>query len=75
MARFTINTRDAGTLEFFVPDNGGYVRLESGGRSGTLAPQICKGGGFMGSTLTATAETLPTVAKRWNRQRRERANA
>lgn len=70
MARFTINTRDVGALEFFVPNTGGYVRLESPQRSGTLAAQICAGGGHLGNTLMATESTLAAVARRWNKQRR-----
>jgi len=70
MARTTIKTRDNGTLEFFVPNNGGYVRLESGSQHGTLGRQICDGGGFRGNTLTATPESLPLVAHQWLRQAR-----
>jgi hypothetical protein len=70
MARITINTRDIGLLEFWVPDNGGYVRLECGDRHGTLGRQICEGGGFMGSTLMADENTLAWVTRRWNKQRR-----
>lgn len=70
MARFTIKTRDAGTLEFWAPDGGGYVRLESPGYPGTLGRQICDGGGMMGNTLEADARSLPAVARSWNRQRR-----
>ena len=74
MARITINTRDVGALTFFVPDAGGYVRLESSGKSGTLGQQICEGGGTMGSTLSASESTLATVARRWNKQRRAAAS-
>lgn len=70
MARFTIKTRDVGELDFWTPDEGGYVRLESPNRHGTLGTQICEGGGTRGSTLIANAETLPAVARRWNAQRR-----
>ena len=67
MATFTMNTKD-GEMTFFVPANGGYVTLESGSNHGTLGRQICKGGKFMGSTLRATPETLPEVARLWRRQ-------
>lgn len=70
MARITINTRDTGKLEFWVRDEGGYVRLEEGANHGTLGKQICEGGGFMGNTLSATPETLGKVVRRWNAQRR-----
>lgn len=72
MARITINTRDVGALTFFVPDAGGYVRLESGANHGTLGQQICDGGGTMGNTLSADKTTLAAVARRWNKQRRAR---
>lgn len=67
MARFTIKTRTNGSMEFFTPDAGGYVRLESAGKSGTMGRQICAGGGFGGSTLTANAASLQSVARRWYR--------
>lgn len=72
MARFVIKTRceDHGALEFFVPDQGGYVRLERAGRPGTLGDQICYGGDFRGSTITATPETLASEARKWWRARR-----
>jgi hypothetical protein len=68
MAYTQIRTRDDGTLGFWCPDGGGYVRLEMAGHSGTLGRQICDGGGFRGNTLTATPDTLPTVARLWWRQ-------
>lgn len=71
--RFTMKTRDYGTLEFFAPRNGGYVRLESDGKPGTLGQQICNGGGFLGNTISCgpTEESLSRVARAWQRQRRE----
>ena len=74
MKRITINTRNVGPLTFFVPDSGGYVRMESPGKSGTLGDQICDGGAFMGSTLRASENTLGTVARRWLKQRRANAD-
>lgn len=68
MATFTINSRDHGTKTFFVPDQGGYVRLESGRNHGTLGQQICYGGGYRGNTVTATADTLEAVARKWWKQ-------
>ena len=75
MARITINTKDEGAMEFWVNDDGGYVRLELSGRPGTLGKQICEGGGFMGNTLSANEANLAQVARRWNRQRRESARS
>lgn len=61
MARYTIQSKE-GDLRFFMPDNGGYVRLENDVRIGTLADQICQGGSVgYGSTLTATPETFEAV--------------
>lgn len=65
MATFTIKTRNHGEKTFFVPDNSGYVRLESGRNHGTFAKQICYGGGFYGNTITADAATLEVEARRW----------
>lgn len=62
-----MNTK-VGEMTFFVPTNGGYVRLEEGANHGTLGRQICEGGTFTGSTLRATGETLPAVARKWRRQ-------
>lgn len=67
MARFTIKTRTNGDMDFFVPDGGGYVRLESGANHGTLGRQICTGGSFGGNTLMANKQTLEAVARRWYR--------
>jgi hypothetical protein len=68
--RFSINTRDEGKLEFWAPDNGGYIRLESPNNSGTLGQQICDGGRFMGNTLSAgsSLESLARVARAWRKQ-------
>lgn len=68
MARFTLKTRNHGELSFFVVDTGGYVRLESGRNHGTLGKQICHGGGYRGTAVTATADTLADEARRWWRQ-------
>lgn len=76
MARFEIRTRTNGVLKFFVPDSGGYVRLESADHPGTLGRQICEGGRFHGSTVMASSETLEIKARRWYRafRRAQRAN-
>jgi hypothetical protein len=69
MANFTINSRIFGLTEFFMPDNGGYVRIESTGKSGTLASQICERGGFSGGTISATPSNFKKFCKRWHKQR------
>ena len=57
------------TFEFWANDgkNGGYVYLESDGKPGTLGNQICAGGRFTGSTLSATNQTMPRVCRSWYR--------
>lgn len=71
MAYVTIHTKDKGHLSFFVPDSGGYVRLTTDSKPGTLGRQICYGGGFHGSTVSATPETLRETAYKWIRQSRK----
>jgi hypothetical protein len=66
--RTTIKSRKTGeTFDFWAPDNGGYVRLESDGREGTLGYQICSGGGFTGSTISCTQDSFKTDCRRWYR--------
>ncbi|EPY4278295.1 MULTISPECIES: hypothetical protein [Klebsiella] len=68
---FTIKSRKTGEIfSFYAPDRGGYVHLESPGHSGNTGAQICRGGGFMGSTLScgASVDDLASVARQWYRQ-------
>ena len=68
---FTIKSRKTGEIfSFYAPDRGGYVHLESPGHSGNTGAQICRGGGFMGSTLScgASEDDLASVARKWYRQ-------
>ncbi|HBQ8109603.1 TPA: hypothetical protein L8T17_004644 [Klebsiella pneumoniae] len=68
---FTIKSRKTGEIfSFYAPDSGGYVHLESPGNSGNTGAQICRGGGFMGSTLScgASVDDLASVARKWYRQ-------
>ena len=71
MSRIIIKTRKEGEMSFWCKADGGYVWLESPGKPGTLGDQICDGGGFRGSTLSASEKTLGDVARKWLRQRRE----
>ena len=57
MATFKLRSRLHGYQIFTVPDDGGYVR-----RNGT---QICTGGKFLGSTITANEKSLETTARKW----------
>lgn len=71
--RLTITPRAAGAapLHFFCPDGGGYVRLESPDRPGTLGRQICHGGNLTGSTITANDESdFRAECRRWYRAAR-----
>lgn len=68
---FTIKSRKTGEIfSFYAPDSGGYVHLESPGHSGNTGAQICRGGGFMVSTLScgASVDDLASVARKWYRQ-------
>ncbi|HCI5735070.1 TPA: hypothetical protein NPO28_001787 [Klebsiella variicola subsp. variicola] len=67
----TIKSRKTGEIfSFYAPDSGGYVHLESPGHSGNTGAQICRGGGFMRSTLScgASVDDLASVARKWYRQ-------
>ena len=74
MARIIIKTRQEGEMSFWCKADGGYVWLERPGKPGTMGDQICEGGGFRGSTLSASEKTLGYVARKWLRQRRARMN-
>jgi hypothetical protein len=66
--RFTIKSKKLEcNFDFFMPDAGGYVRLESNGKSGTAAPQICLRGRMSGSTLSATPASFESVCRSWYR--------
>jgi hypothetical protein len=47
---------DSGAFDFWAPDGGGYVRIISVENPGTLGRQICYGGDFSGSTISARTE-------------------
>lgn len=65
---FTINSRKHGKISFWMNGNAGYVFLQSEGRPGQLGEQICEGGSFMGSTISANAENFEKVCRRWHKQ-------
>lgn len=67
---FTIKSRKTGEIfSFYALDSGGYVHGVPG-HSGNTGAQICRGGGFMGSTLScgASVDDLASVARKWYRQ-------
>ena len=63
----TLTGTEKPVFEFWAPEQGGYVRLESRGKSGTLGQQICEGGGFSGGTISATPENFDRVCRSWYR--------
>lgn len=67
MARRTVDG-----IDFFVPDRGGYVRVEEGRNHGVLGKQIFRtsigGDGWHGSAVYATPATLERAAKAWLRR-------
>lgn len=69
---FTIKSRKLGTtFEFFKNHSDkkpAYIYLETTGAPGTLGNQICEGGGFLGSTLSANDSNFEYVCRRWYRQ-------
>jgi hypothetical protein len=44
------------TFTFWAPMTGGYIYLTTEEKPGTMGRQICHGGGFSGSTLSASTE-------------------
>lgn len=69
-----INSKKYGTSEFYVPDNGGYLRiLEKDAYGDEYLTQICERGGFRGRTLTASPNNARQVCYDWMRARAARA--
>ena len=59
--RLTIKNR-----EFWMPNEGGYIRLESPGAEGVLGQQICEGGGLDdGATIRSTPAKFEEDCLRW----------
>ena len=66
--RMTIKSRSFNReFEFWMPDDGGYVRLEREGRTGTLGEQICYGGGFRGNTISSSPDGFEHACRSWYR--------
>lgn len=75
MKTFTIHSRKFNrdftfncNLDDSKPNDSRYVRLEENGKTGTLAPQICYGGRFRGSTVSSTPATFERDCRTWYRQ-------
>lgn len=72
---FTISSKKFGTSEFYVPDNGGYVRIvEKDVYGDEYLIQICESGGYSGRTLTASPKNARSVCYDWMRARAARKN-
>lgn len=69
MTTLTINSRKLDrAFTFFMPDGGGYVRLENGRDHGTLGAEICHGGGFRGETIYCSdAADFNAACRKWYR--------
>ena len=65
MQTLEIKTRKHGTVTFCMPTAGGYVRVDLNGASGTLGSQICDGGMFSGSTISASPKSFEKTCRRW----------
>lgn len=73
---YTTRTVEFGEVTFTAPASderySGYVWVNTEkGYASKERRQICYGGDFMGSTVTATAGELKATAQKWLRQRRE----
>lgn len=69
----TINSKKYGTSEFYMPDEGGYIRILGKDVYGDeYLTQICERGGFRGRTLTASPKNLRRVCYDWMRTRASR---
>lgn len=80
MTRYTTRSAEKGAMTFTAPaardDYAGYVWLEAErGYAAGERRQICHGGGFQGSTITATPQSLKADAQRWMRDRRKMRRA
>lgn len=65
MNELTIKSRTLGkTFRFWMPVDGGYIRLVSHERPGTLGEQITKRGG---ATISATPADFEAKCRRWYR--------
>ena len=68
MPTLTINTRNHGSVEFFMQSaesgESRYVYLGNG----TLGKQICSRGSLRGGTLRATQKTFERVCRKWHKQ-------
>jgi hypothetical protein len=73
----TIKSRVLGdTFTFWMypcdADGTGCIFLTSPGRRGTDGQQICEGGRFLGSTLSASEATFEATCRRWYQARLRR---
>jgi hypothetical protein len=75
MNTYQTRTQEFGAITFCAPAAtdayAGYVWIETErGYASRERRQICRGGAFLGDTVTATADGVKAVAQTWLRQRR-----
>lgn len=67
--RLQIKSRKTGEVfNFWAPDEGGYIRLETDNNIGILGQQICESGKKVGNTLTCSRDSFSSNCRRWYRQ-------
>lgn len=72
MHHMTIHSRKLGReFHFTMNEGGGYVWLD---RPNGDRKQICKGGGFMGSTIASRPEDFERDSRRWYRAHKEKTS-
>jgi len=63
---YTINSRKLGKPVTFSVPGSSYIYVDLNGKDGCLGDQICTGGSFHGSTLTAYSnEDFKKTCKNW----------
>jgi len=66
--RLSIKSRKLGVVfNFWMPDSGGYIRLESEGYTGTLGQQITETDGS-GSCVSSTPGLFEETCRSWYRR-------
>ncbi len=66
--QITLKSRKLGKSFTFFKSSGNAYVYNSTYQPGTLGKQICRGGQYGGSTLTASDDNFEAVCRRWLRQ-------